>query len=210
MSHSRGKFAPCLTSTNSDLFLFFPFTVSPALLAFHLAFCAKPLCSAASLSLTQRTSSPQSLPHLVCSDRVPVRGSFQLELHDPAWGQLGHALEARILKHHQKPPPAGTAEVPPLPSPGRMGGWSLLSEVAPHFKLFSRFSRPYRSRAASDDWKRFGLFKGMKGKGVGDGVQGARARWECEDVEAKDRQESCRALGCADLSCTYSKYFWAN
>lgn len=42
----------------------------------------------------------------------------------------------------------------------------------------------------------------MKGNGVGDGAQGARARCECEDVEAKDRQESCGALGCADLSCT--------
>lgn len=51
--------------------------------------------------------------------------------------------------------------------PGTMGGWSLLSEVAPHFKLFSRFSRPYGSHAASGDWKRSGLFKGLKGKGVG-------------------------------------------
>lgn len=142
-------------------FSFLPCTVSPALLVFCLAFCAKPLCSAASLCLTQRTSSPSkpSPSCLQCQSSslvglIPVR---------PPWSSLRSAWSCPRGKDLKAAPGDPTSRYcwrgsggalsvlcHPCHPQGQWVPWASSLKCAPRLRLVPRFSHPYGPCAASD------------------------------------------------------------
>lgn len=204
----KGKIHSLFDQHQFWYFSFLPFTVSHALLVFYFAFCANPLCSAASLSYPEAILPLKALfamTEFQLVGLIPVRAPCS---------SLRTAWPCPRGRDFKAPPADPTSRYWMLCGcsqchpPGRMGALSLLSEVCSTseavFKVFTS------SWVCIWWFKKVCSFKRCEGKRSGRWSPGWQTRCEREDVGAKDRLGSCHALGCTDLSCTYSKYLWVN